>query len=194
MTRFGKAKKKMAAFSASIPFSEPLWYSRGISPYYKESHHRLRAEAREYVDTHLSPFCEEWEREGAVPAEVPNSPFPEILLRSGICNPRCLFLGNPTTLGAWVHGRVGLPLARRLPRRTASPRRHPGVRVGWIPRSDRHRRDCALRILGCYLGSRVRQRHRRPSRGQLWKPCPEEEISARDSERQDSILSRSYRT
>ena len=75
-------KKKMAAFSASIPFSEPLWYSRGISPYYKESHHHLRAEAREYVDTHLSPFCEEWEREGTVPGEVRNSPSPRFFCRA----------------------------------------------------------------------------------------------------------------
>lgn len=52
------------------PFADPLWYTRGNSPYYKESHIRLRDEVREYVSTHIAPNCEEWEKNGAVPLEV----------------------------------------------------------------------------------------------------------------------------
>ncbi|KAH8666220.1 acyl-CoA dehydrogenase/oxidase [Ilyonectria robusta] len=52
------------------PFADPLWYTRGNSPYYKESHIRLRDEVREYVSTHIAPNCEEWEKNGAVPLEA----------------------------------------------------------------------------------------------------------------------------
>jgi hypothetical protein len=53
-----------------IPFADPLWLTRGESPYYGESHRRLQKEVRAYVDEHIAPFCDEWERKGAVPQEV----------------------------------------------------------------------------------------------------------------------------
>jgi hypothetical protein len=53
-----------------VPFAEPLWHSRRVSPYYKESHFRLQKEVRQYVDKHILPYCEQWERRGSVPAEV----------------------------------------------------------------------------------------------------------------------------
>lgn len=52
------------------PFADPLWYTRGNSPYYNESHIRLRDEVRAYVDQHIAPNCEEWEKNGAVPLEA----------------------------------------------------------------------------------------------------------------------------
>lgn len=52
------------------PFSDPLWLSRGVSQYYKQSHVRLQKAARAYVDKHILPFSEEWERQGFVPDEV----------------------------------------------------------------------------------------------------------------------------
>lgn len=58
------------AISSVVPFADPLWHSRASNVYYKESHKKLQAEAREYVDTHIAPFCEEWERQGSVPPEV----------------------------------------------------------------------------------------------------------------------------
>lgn len=59
----------MASVS-STPYSDPLWLSRGLSPYYNDSHRRLQQEAREYVETYIKPFCEQWERNGYVPKEV----------------------------------------------------------------------------------------------------------------------------
>lgn len=53
-----------------VPFAEPLWHSRKVSPYYRESHVRLQQEVRRYVDERILPFCEQWERQGSVPAEV----------------------------------------------------------------------------------------------------------------------------
>ncbi|KAJ5344791.1 hypothetical protein N7452_002795 [Penicillium brevicompactum] len=59
----------MASVSTT-PFADPLWLNRSFSPYYTESHRRLQKEAREYVDTYISPFCEDWEKQGLVPQEV----------------------------------------------------------------------------------------------------------------------------
>lgn len=58
------------AFGSRFPYADPIWYSRGISPYYNESHKRLREDVRQYVDTHITPFCAEWERQGSIPEEV----------------------------------------------------------------------------------------------------------------------------
>ncbi|GAB1217468.1 hypothetical protein ATERTT37_006707 [Aspergillus terreus] len=55
---------------SNVPFGDPLWLNRAYSPYYKDSHRRLQAEVRAYVDTHVAPFCEEWEKAGVVPPEV----------------------------------------------------------------------------------------------------------------------------
>ncbi|KKK15195.1 hypothetical protein ARAM_002007 [Aspergillus rambellii] len=55
---------------STTPFADPLWLSRGYSPYYKDSHRRLQKEVRAYIETHIVPFCGEWEKQGVVPAEV----------------------------------------------------------------------------------------------------------------------------
>ncbi|KAH0841179.1 hypothetical protein FOPE_06257 [Fonsecaea pedrosoi] len=57
-------------FGSSFPYADPLWYSRGVSPYYNESHRQLRKDVRQYVDDHITPHCEQWEKQGHVPAEV----------------------------------------------------------------------------------------------------------------------------
>lgn len=57
-------------FGSSIPYAEPLWYSRDSAPYYKDSHRRLRAYVREYVENELKPFAEQYEKEGNVAPEV----------------------------------------------------------------------------------------------------------------------------
>lgn len=60
----------MASSVSTVPFADPLWLNRYYSPYYNESHRQLQKEVREYVDTHIAPFCEEWEKQGFVPPEV----------------------------------------------------------------------------------------------------------------------------
>lgn len=55
---------------SSSPYADPVWYTRTSSPYYDKSHTRLRDEVRYYVDTHITPFCGEWESNGSIPAEV----------------------------------------------------------------------------------------------------------------------------
>ncbi|KIX97671.1 uncharacterized protein Z520_06449 [Fonsecaea multimorphosa CBS 102226] len=60
----------MAPSISPAPYADPPWLSRDVSPYYTASHRRLQAEAREYVTTHITPFCEDWERQGSVPKDV----------------------------------------------------------------------------------------------------------------------------
>ncbi|GIC84206.1 acyl-CoA dehydrogenase family protein [Aspergillus udagawae] len=60
----------MSSTASNTPFADPLWLNRIYSPYYTASHRRLQREVREYVDTHIAPFCEEWEQQGSVPIEV----------------------------------------------------------------------------------------------------------------------------
>ena len=65
----------MPAFGSPIPYAEPLWYSRDITPYYKDSHRHLRKEVRRYFDEEIIPNAYEWEEAGKVPDEVRMTSF-----------------------------------------------------------------------------------------------------------------------
>lgn len=54
-------------FGCPTPYAEPLWYSRNVTPHYKTSHRRLRAEVRRYIDEEIRPYAFEWETAGIVP-------------------------------------------------------------------------------------------------------------------------------
>jgi len=50
---------------SQVPYAEPLWLTPAFkSPYYNESHHKLRKAMREFVDTHVSPEAHEKELDG----------------------------------------------------------------------------------------------------------------------------------
>lgn len=65
---FGRLWNRTMASLA--PYADPPYLTRGISPYYSESHLRLQREVRQYINDKIIPNCEEWERNGCVPAEV----------------------------------------------------------------------------------------------------------------------------
>jgi predicted heme/steroid binding protein len=49
-------------FGELVPFGDPSWYQDGIpSPYYKDSHRRLRAKMREFVEREIAPYVHEWD-------------------------------------------------------------------------------------------------------------------------------------
>lgn len=52
------------------PFAEPAWYNSLVSPYYGESHARLREHVRKYLAEHVVPHLEDWEENGHVPDEA----------------------------------------------------------------------------------------------------------------------------
>lgn len=62
-----------------IPWSEPAWYQGLSSPYYNDSHRRLRDRIREYINTEILPYSPEWEEKGEVPVEASKK-----FLRAGI--------------------------------------------------------------------------------------------------------------
>ncbi|RCI13341.1 hypothetical protein L249_1207 [Ophiocordyceps polyrhachis-furcata BCC 54312] len=53
--------------SEQIPWSEPAWHHTLSSPYYNESHRRLRDSIRRYIDAHVLPFSPGWEEAGCAP-------------------------------------------------------------------------------------------------------------------------------
>ncbi|KAG0030499.1 hypothetical protein BGZ82_007406 [Podila clonocystis] len=54
-------------FGEMIPFGDPSWYQDWDSPYYKDSHRRLRRAVRAFVDTEIMPFVHEWDEAKQVP-------------------------------------------------------------------------------------------------------------------------------
>lgn len=53
--------KKANLFGSDVPFAEPGWYRGVPSPFYNESHVALRNRVRQFVDTELMPYVDEWE-------------------------------------------------------------------------------------------------------------------------------------
>ncbi|KAI9706244.1 MAG: hypothetical protein M1820_004819 [Bogoriella megaspora] len=56
----------------ATPFSDPLLPQLELpnNPYYRQKHHNLRRFVREYVDTELLPFAQQWEEAGQVPEQA----------------------------------------------------------------------------------------------------------------------------
>ncbi|KAJ3189678.1 hypothetical protein HK101_008764 [Irineochytrium annulatum] len=78
-----KWPKENKEFGDMVAFGDPAWYQGWKSPYYNDTHARLRSWIRKIVDTELIPFAEQWEAEGSVPPEVYRR-FGEIGFLSGI--------------------------------------------------------------------------------------------------------------
>lgn len=57
-------------FGNLSPWAEPAWYSSLASPYYNESHKKLRNALRANVDEKIKPYMLEWEEKGECPHEV----------------------------------------------------------------------------------------------------------------------------
>lgn len=55
---------------ATVPLAEPPWLNGAPSPYYDDSHRRLQAAARAFIDEHLSRHAMEWETAEDVPSHV----------------------------------------------------------------------------------------------------------------------------
>ncbi|KAL2374896.1 acyl-CoA dehydrogenase [Blastomyces gilchristii SLH14081] len=59
-----------ALLGSTAPYVEPFWHSRDTSPYYNESHRNLRLFVRDYVENHLRPYADEYEKQGFIPPEA----------------------------------------------------------------------------------------------------------------------------
>ncbi|KAI8356082.1 putative acyl-CoA dehydrogenase [Choanephora cucurbitarum] len=59
-----------AKFGEGIPYGDPTWYQEWNSPYYKESHIKLRKEVRAFVEKEIMPFCHEWSEAKSIPRDI----------------------------------------------------------------------------------------------------------------------------
>ncbi|KAF5484631.1 Acyl-CoA dehydrogenase apdG [Colletotrichum siamense] len=59
--------KGRTAVGTLAPWGEPAWFNALESPYYNDSHRRFQAYVRDFVDTHLLPYAQEWEAAGECP-------------------------------------------------------------------------------------------------------------------------------
>lgn len=57
-------------FGSLIPYGDPNWYQSYHSPYYNETHAAIRQEVREWVESEIEPYVNEWEEKKEVPAAL----------------------------------------------------------------------------------------------------------------------------
>jgi len=53
-----------------VPFGDAYWYQDWKSPYYNDSHRKLRSAMRRFTDEHLTPFAHEWDQAREIPPET----------------------------------------------------------------------------------------------------------------------------
>ncbi|KAM0752221.1 acyl-CoA dehydrogenase NM domain-like protein [Meredithblackwellia eburnea MCA 4105] len=56
-------------FGDLVPYGDPYWYQDWASPYYKDSHRKVRAAVRKFTDEHLTPNAAAWDEAHAIPEE-----------------------------------------------------------------------------------------------------------------------------
>lgn len=61
------SQEKKESFGNLGPWAEPAWYSSLASPYYNDSHKRLRNALRSHIDQSIKPHMLEWEEAGEAP-------------------------------------------------------------------------------------------------------------------------------
>ncbi|CAB4467123.1 unnamed protein product [Rhizophagus irregularis] len=57
-------------FGDLVPFGDPYWYQDFYSPYYNDSHRRVRAAVRKFVETEIMPYAYEWDEAKRIPQEL----------------------------------------------------------------------------------------------------------------------------
>ncbi|KAJ3218475.1 hypothetical protein HK099_005032 [Clydaea vesicula] len=58
------------SFGDLVPFADPYWYADWSSPYYNESHRRVRAAVRKFVEKEIMPNCFAWDEAKEIPKSL----------------------------------------------------------------------------------------------------------------------------
>ncbi|KAJ3263814.1 hypothetical protein HDU77_009969 [Chytriomyces hyalinus] len=58
------------SFGDLVPFGDPYWYQDWGSPFYNQTHRKLRSYVRNFVEKEIMPFCHEWDEAKAVPKSL----------------------------------------------------------------------------------------------------------------------------
>ncbi|KRX03469.1 Cytochrome b5-like heme/steroid binding domain [Pseudocohnilembus persalinus] len=53
-----------------IPYGDPNWVQGWNNPYYNDSHRKLRIKAREFYQTEVAPFMDQWDMKKVLPKEL----------------------------------------------------------------------------------------------------------------------------
>ena len=64
------SSKAVGYWGQLAPWAEPAYINDLESPYYDDSHRRLREYVRNFVDEHILPFQLKWEAAGGAPQDV----------------------------------------------------------------------------------------------------------------------------
>lgn len=74
-------------FGDGNPFSDPSWYQAYNSPYYNDTHKKLRKIFRDFTEEHIMGNVHDWDEAGVIPHEV--------YLKAGQTGAIALCLGKP---------------------------------------------------------------------------------------------------
>jgi len=65
-----KKSKSPFAFGDQVPYCEPDWYQEWYSPYYNDTHRRLRDAMHKFVDKEIMPYVDEWDDARQLPKGI----------------------------------------------------------------------------------------------------------------------------
>ncbi|TKA54290.1 hypothetical protein B0A53_03382 [Rhodotorula sp. CCFEE 5036] len=65
----GDEPEDSSYFGDLVPFGDPQWYQDWASPYYNDSHRKVRAALRKFTDTYLTPNALAWDQAKQIPPE-----------------------------------------------------------------------------------------------------------------------------
>ncbi|RCI06103.1 hypothetical protein CU098_009914 [Rhizopus stolonifer] len=58
------------SYGDMVPFGDPMWYQDWYSPYYNDSHRKVRKVVRDFVEREIMPYTHEWDEAKELPREV----------------------------------------------------------------------------------------------------------------------------
>ncbi|KAG1401530.1 hypothetical protein G6F60_006324 [Rhizopus arrhizus] len=58
------------SYGDMVPFGDPMWYQDWYSPYYDDSHRKVRKSVRDFVEREIMPYTHEWDEAKELPREI----------------------------------------------------------------------------------------------------------------------------
>lgn len=53
-----------------VPFGDPAWYQGNYSPFYNDSHRRMRSAMRSFLEKEVRPYITEWDESKHIPRDL----------------------------------------------------------------------------------------------------------------------------
>uniref|UniRef100_A0A0G4IBZ9 Cytochrome b5 heme-binding domain-containing protein n=1 Tax=Chromera velia CCMP2878 TaxID=1169474 RepID=A0A0G4IBZ9_9ALVE len=78
--------EEMGLFGDMVPYGDPAWYQGHKSPYYNETHRKVRKAVRHWVETELKPYVDEWDEAKKLPKSIFKSAAEAGILSAIVCS------------------------------------------------------------------------------------------------------------